>query len=29
VIVVGRCLEMDARDGEPLLFYRGGYRNLD
>jgi len=29
VIVVGRCLEMDSRDGEPLLFYRGGYRNLD
>jgi 3-hydroxy-9,10-secoandrosta-1,3,5(10)-triene-9,17-dione monooxygenase reductase component len=29
VIVVGRCLAMDSRDGEPLLFYRGGYRNLD
>jgi 3-hydroxy-9,10-secoandrosta-1,3,5(10)-triene-9,17-dione monooxygenase reductase component len=29
LIVVGRCLEMESREGEPLLFYRGGYRNLD
>lgn len=29
LIVVGRCLDMESREGEPLLFYRGGYRNLD
>lgn len=28
LIIVGRVLDMQAREGEPLLFYCGGYRGL-
>ncbi len=27
-IVVGRVLEAEVREGEPLVYYRGGYRQL-
>ena len=27
-ILVGRVVQVDARAGEPLLYYRGGYRGL-
>ena len=29
VIVVGRVTELATREGEPLIFYRGGYRVLE
>jgi flavin reductase (DIM6/NTAB) family NADH-FMN oxidoreductase RutF len=28
VILIGRVVQVDAHAGEPLLYYRGGYRNL-
>ena len=27
-ILIGRVVQVDAHAGEPLLYYRGGYRNL-
>ena len=29
VILVGQIESFDSRDGEPLIFYAGGYRSLD
>ena len=28
VILIGRVVQVDAYAGEPLLYYRGGYRSL-